>query len=219
MLSVDYLSKFSVILFFSLIAVLCPVANGQPVELTKQQYDLAVARFQTSTNGVSRREITRTESLSNGRVIKTVDTVREVDGAGNRRILTKTTDSNGISESESIWIGSLRYTKKGTTWLKEDLSRGPFTGSGAPESSDVLKYSFEEVKNGPLVTFVFSSESIFNRETGKRFEFAKTHTNQYFWPQKSERTKSEGTPENVIERWSTTYDYDSLNIKIEAPIK
>lgn len=220
MRSVDSVFNYSGLIFFCLFAAaFCPAVSGQPIELTEQQYDLAVARFQTSTNGVSRRELTRIEDLSDGKVIRTVETVREVDASGNSRTLTRTIDTKGISESETIWIGSFRYTRDGTKWQKEDLSRGPFTGSGPPEASDVVKYLFEEVRNGPLVTFIFTQEIVFDRETGKRFETTRTHTNRYFWRQRSERTKSEGNPENIVERSSTTYDYSPGKIEIKPPIE
>jgi hypothetical protein len=194
--------------------------NAQSVELTQDQFSFAVARIQTSSNGVARRESTKTEELSGGKIVKAIETVVETDAEGDRRVVIKVLEGGKASVTESIWLGMIEYRKDGQgKWTKTDFSKGPFTGGDILRPSDKTKYSFQEDKAGPISTMIYTSEVVYLRDSGNRIEVTKIAASKFDWPLRRERTESLDTPENIVRRSITTYDYGLEKLDIKAPVQ
>jgi hypothetical protein len=187
--------------------------NGQVRFLSQREFGLAVAQFQTSTDNIPHREITTTEEFAEKKLVGSVETKREWDRHGNYRVVTKKSDG---TVTESIWLGSIQYHRVGNgRWSKTDWSKGG-TGSG-DGPADFSFFTMEEKFDGGNRILVFTEQTTF--ETSKRIKITKTSVNSLFWRQRVESTESLGTPDNVVVRSVTTFNYSPGNIELTAPIK
>ena len=201
------------------IACVCEV-SAQRKLISLEDYSKATLPVSSKSREMTRRVVGTEETIMDGVVTKTVETIIEAVVSGGTRFFVKTTEGEKISEIERINVNSIWYVRNnGGVWNKEgdDPSRRMEIGGGL-SSPGCLQYSVDSVFLNGRQTQVFEALSVSSKANELVFNQIRMWVDVDDLPYREEHTLGKMAPRIETYRSVSMYEYDP-NIRIEKPIK
>ena len=166
-----------------------------------------------------RRIETIQETMDSGTVIKTSTIVEEFAPPGRTRRFEKALENGKTSETESILVDRILYTRKDDgAWWKDDLRNDSQTyGVGSDAGGACAQYAVENVVVDGTPVKLFTELIVTGGKELKFFE-SRTWIASDGLRYRFESSKGQLSPR--VETWRSVsiYDYEA-KVKIDAPVK
>ena len=201
------------------IACVCEV-SAQRKLISLEDYSKATLPVSSKSREMTRRVVGTEETIMDGVVTKTVETIIEAVIPGGTRSYVKTTEGDKITESERIYVNNVWYFRNdGGAWNKEgdDPLRRMEIGGGL-SSPGCLQYSVDSVFFNGRQTQMFEALSVSTKANELVFNQSRMWVDVDGLPYREEHTLGKMAPRIETYRSVSVYEYDP-KIKIEAPIK
>lgn len=208
--------KFVAVLLFILLNAL--FVFGQKRKITSGEYFSAHSAALQKEQSVSRRVETVTETFSSGNTEKKTTTIFESLLPDRYRRLIREQLGDLVTENESIRIGNFLYERKtDSAWTKTDdtYSESPKKGSVNCDNCYSQQMTVEQTFLNNVSVNLYEVFYI----TGSTYIVEKKWISDEGLPLKAETSIRHLTTKVETAKTVTTYEYNPIDLKIEAPIK
>ena len=197
--------------------------SAQPKVITSSEYFSGLyPRSGVRITDRSRRVELIDETMTNGAVTKSVQSVSEFLLPDHNRYYKKTTQVGKVDEYEAITIDYMFYSRKDSgAWTKVDLRQagngGGMNSSGAGYNS-CSQHTVDSVFLNGVAVKLFESLDITSPGGELKYHERKDWIGEEGLVYRREQSKGTLYPRTETYKELVTYDYNA-SIKIEAPIK
>lgn len=201
-------------------------ALSQAKEISREEYFQQYRDGLTKRRAADRRNFTKIENYTNGKLFSTTEITDEFLNPNKRHYLEINKYSDKTYKSELIQIDKTYYCRRNDgEWKRSEswCSGGSASGLSNIESS---KFTVENVKINDQNLKLYREYTIYKNtfspdkdKEGLSYWDSKLWLNKEGFIVRQEINSGLLEPERIYRKQTETYEYNPKNLKIEAPIK